>query len=975
MASDSHSGLNEGNIAPAKAARPRYRAACDGRHPDRSIHLVIDDDLLQALNHVPEVFRVIPRSSCDAAATLESISAGDSMVWIGGGEEVPKELWVGTFRPTDAPLSVDPAQASPLIMEALRFRRSRVSSAFICPPKEMPLHNVDEEVRADLLPILEARDRFGRVVGYPGALMAYYAPSLVGRRFEGSECFFFLFDQPARALAPGDWSALLESIALRFRSGLQLRRVETDYASYQVGERVHVRVRVANLRPSAAATEVRLLAKPPGACDFKHVVTHRRCPDAMGQSEAVCDFAATDQPGLWTLRVEACQDIDRAEEPAIDGCPVPIDRRDVGIVVLNGPVSSPSILSVDGPCICLDGESGFWVGTHYYPSSSWWEWAWRDFCPLDAARDFRAMRRLGYRIVRIWVDPVLDEQALRAMDAAIHLAASLGIVLDICVFTQWVREIGFERPNGEIVKFDFRERQDSNLHSVSFRNLALQREYVRVLARRWKQAGNVVYNLANEAYVRDPDHTQMDKEAAQWSGIPESNGSLRDSLLFRRWASELTAVIRQVGANQPVIPGYMFSLSNGGDSYLANLDADIAPWHCYLGDLTGVTLNYFDPTCANRPIILEEFGTLGWNSEGNYEANTHLALAAGASAAMSYEWGVSRLAPEMSFYPTPLRESVDWRPDPRAFEPYIEIGNSWPSRVVGICATPSGFGYGSIYHGTPFPAAAALALSRLGLMGNGLGRSARPESVYVLIRTAKLDNMEAYYRAFRRLWREKIIFGVWREDCIDSLPDSARVVVCPDGLSPLSEAVFRERHRSGLTVLRGDDWQLPASVPRIEVSSGSEIDLMVRRTTDGSLYVLVGGQSKHPTTIRTEAGSTAALGVDGYAMVHERSSEVTLVEASGEVAIDARRFCRVSQGRAIVASSDNAGLPNAGSVRLVVTHPTRVQFAREIARVSVLDEFGGGPAVVEDRGCRHGCTLDIDAELSRYLLEVFFEAE
>jgi len=150
---------------------------------------------------------------------------------------------------------------------------------------------------------------------------------------------------------------------------------------------------------------------------------------------------------------------------------------------------------------------------------------------------------------------------------------------------------------------------------------------------------------------------------------------------------------------------------------------------------------------------------------------------------------------------------------------------------------------------------------------------------------------------------------------------------------------------------------------------------MVRRTTDGSLYVLVGGQSKHPITMRTEAGSTVALGVDGYAMVHERSSEVTLVEASGEVAIDARRFCRVSQGRAIVASSDNAGLPNAGSVRLVVTHPTRVQFAREIARVSVLDEFGGGPAVAEDRGCRHGCTLDIDAELSRYLLEVFFEAE
>lgn len=54
------------------------------------------------------------------------------------------------------------------MLAEMAFNPSMLSSAFIKPLKEMPYHNVDEEPRADLLPILEARDRFGQIVGYPG---------------------------------------------------------------------------------------------------------------------------------------------------------------------------------------------------------------------------------------------------------------------------------------------------------------------------------------------------------------------------------------------------------------------------------------------------------------------------------------------------------------------------------------------------------------------------------------------------------------------------------------------------------------------------------------------------------------------------------------------------------------------------------------------------------------------------------------
>ena len=51
---------------------------------------------------------------------------------------------------------------------------------------------------------------------------------------------------------------------------------------------------------------------------------------------------------------------------------------------------------------------------------------------------------------------------------------------------------------------------DSNME-FSFQNLALQREFLQVLAKRWRGAGNLVYNLSNEPRVKAPDPALMDK--------------------------------------------------------------------------------------------------------------------------------------------------------------------------------------------------------------------------------------------------------------------------------------------------------------------------------------------------------------------------------------------------------------------------------------------------------------------------------
>src|ERR1019366_2195502 len=233
--------------------------------PSGSLHLVIDDDLLAMVkDRILGDFRITAKSQLDPKVLLEGLAAGDSMVWIGEGSKIPKELWVGTFRPAASALAITGAEHTPAAWNLPAFRHSQISSAFIKPSKEMPYHNIDDEPRADFLPLLEAHDRFGQLVGYPGVLMHYYAPSSVQHRFAGSECFFFLFDRPAEALDVDGWAHLLEQMAARFRSQLQLKRVTTDYASYQKGERVLIRARVANLRPQAAATELHFYAQAPG---------------------------------------------------------------------------------------------------------------------------------------------------------------------------------------------------------------------------------------------------------------------------------------------------------------------------------------------------------------------------------------------------------------------------------------------------------------------------------------------------------------------------------------------------------------------------------------------------------------------------------------------------------------------------------------------------------------------------------------
>ncbi len=940
-----------------------------------AIQLIIDDSLANELSaHLPDCFAITPKSRFQKSNLLRDLTAGDSLVWIGAPTDLPTELWIGDFQPAKRPLAVVAARNSPLPHEPLPKVKAAVHSAFMLPPKEFAQHNIDEEIRAAFLPILEAYDRFGQLVGYPGIVLSHSAPALVSGRYEGAEWFCFFFDQPTEAMPVTAWMSLLDSIAMRHESQLAVESCSANFASYQPGERVQLSTRVCSSRGAAAAIELRFLAQGPGQADFTPVATIRRVVTANGATEAICDYLAPAQAGLWRFRVEICQDPQHAETLSVAGKPIVIDRREAGFVVTSKPLTTPTTMQISGPNFAFDGADGFWVGTHYYPSSSWWEWAWRDFDPVLAERDFRAMRSASNRLVRVWVDPVLDESSLRAMDAAIYLAAERGIVLDFCFFNQWIQKLGFERPSGEQVAFEFRHPRDFNLYSISLRNLALQREYVGVLANRWRQADNVMYNLANETYVKDPDAAQMDPEVIAWDGIPEAKGERRDTLLFRRWAAELTQAIRQAGGEQPVFGGYLFSLNSGGDNYLANSDAPLVTWHGYAPPpQLASALQYFDPTSSGRPLLLEEFGTSGWNNKEHYDAAAHRALAAGASAAMSYEWGVSWLAKESCFVPLPIRQSLVENPDPRWFAPVIEYARvTTAAKGVGIAPFASGFGYGSIYHGTPFPAEAAIALARIGVMARDLAKDPIPELVYVVVPEARTAEIPAYVATFEKLWREGVEFGIWQEVQIERLPEEARTIICPGTFAAETKDHFQKLRATGAQVFDqpGQDWLTATVLPRVEVTPAGQVSTMMRRTKQGALYSFFADKPIAQASIGT-SNHKVEVGLAPLGLLLESEGGIRMLEAAGDVTIDNSLFCKISSGRAILAAKMAPHLPDAELIEVMATEPTTIQFQRQIRLIELFAE-PQPTAIGAITPTEPTMVLDIDSEMIRYRLRVYF---
>jgi hypothetical protein len=230
-------------------------------------------------------------------------------------------------------------------------------------------------------------------------------------------------------------------------------------------------------------------------------------------------------------------------------------------------------------------------------------------------------------------------------------------------------------------------------------------------------------------------------------------------------------------------------------------------------------------------------------------------------------------------------------------------------------------------------------------------------------------------RAIQGLWQARVAFGVVREDCLARLPDSARVLICPVSPNPELPIKSRSFHRSNLHVFVGDPsrWLKAIEAYQIPVTPNEGINLLVRRTPEGTLYSLYRNNSASAqVAMKTEGHAEISLGLDGFALVHEQATGVDLVEATNEVILNGTRVCTIDGGRAILSSSDGKDLARSEILRMIVDRPTRIQFQHRIRSISVF-EGGGTKPVASFAPSQSDKEITVDDQMARYVIQIQFQ--
>lgn len=236
----------------------------------------------------------------------------------------------------------------------------------------------------------------------------------------------------------------------------------------------------------------------------------------------------------------------------------------------------------------------------------------------------------------------------------------------------------------------------------------------------------------------------------------------------------------------------------------------------------------------------------------------------------------------------------------------------------------------------------------------------------VLIPTAAVERMQECLGFLHALWRGHVIFGVWQEDCLDRLPQTTRLLLCPLGCSQESQKHLENLKAKGVEVLpgAGDAWRLSPRLQSAAVRGGDALDLLTRRTREGRLYALFAEQAVGSITLEMYGRTRVQLDVTDFALIHERAAGIGLIEGHGGIRINDRLYCEVSGSRLLLAAGDELPLDECAEIEILPSGPCRVRFTRDIARATVYQPGINEPFFWPIRP--GSCELEIDEQLCGY---------
>jgi len=365
---------------------------------------------------------------------------------------------------------------------------------------------------------------------WPGVVVKSWQNPYVGKAGAIPQKWCLLGARGARhPLNPDDPAArkTLVEIVRRLCSGVTVWGLETNLAAYRQGERVELSVYIGNTATEEKDCQVEFqILDTAGRIAYSKTgfLTVKSGPPMIARQHW--------QPGrfkddFYTVRVTVYQ------QGAI------LDRQENGFVVINPRLlrNGPG-LQATGSRFLIRQKPSFILGVNYYESTLG-ELMWLRPNLLKIRRDFQEMNRLGINYIRIhyhhskWfrdyfkrcgldepgeyfdvadTTAMPSERSWRILDAVVQLSQEQGLIFCADIFSLVPVEMG--DPIGWLKGTERIKGKDK---------VEVQKEFATLLARRYKEAPGITWDLWNEPRL-DNELEALKAWAQEIAGVLRSNG-------------------------------------------------------------------------------------------------------------------------------------------------------------------------------------------------------------------------------------------------------------------------------------------------------------------------------------------------------------------------------------------------------------------------------------------------------------------
>ncbi len=524
---------------------------------------------------------------------------------------------------------------------------------------------VNPKAWARLIPVLIARDRYGRYLGPAFSVMHHFAGP-----YAGSAWTFCGIESHDLTKVPAFQSVLVE-VVRHLLHGVYLHSLRPSLWCYRPNETAEIAVKVRNDGVASQTVTVRMeIAPMPRPLEMgKPIVVGERAVTLSPREQTTVTAnwrIPSDAASLYAVHaVLLSSSLVTRHSPLRD-------ELWSGFCVWDERVlKSAKPIAWQGNALCeWDGEKWqprFWLGTNqtgvmFAPEATWEN-------PLQWELEFALMRRMGLSVLRVLHISHFagdlekpSETFWRRYDALVLMAHRHGLVL-MPTLHEWMGV------------------------SVDEETLRKQCAFVRQVEACYKDAPRIIWDIENEAWVEIRDHPDLRRLFNDWLkgrygdeaklqaawGEPVKFGAIpfaphqprgwddlkfRDIQHFRRWLIERwvkanVRALRESGAKQPVTDEIDWKVC--GDHYEASHWLTFTNLH-YYGDRSpnaiATYLKFHERLHRNQGLAVGEFGARdhpsfrfgGWGYAPTDEVIRHfvnmplLTFALGGTMALNWDW-------------------------------------------------------------------------------------------------------------------------------------------------------------------------------------------------------------------------------------------------------------------------------------------------------------------------------------------------